>query len=48
MLLRNAVILGLVAVGFVIFAKSEPFRWAVGFWVMAAVYAFLTSPKRFL
>lgn len=47
MLIRNFVILGLVAIGFVIAAR-DPASIAVGCWVVAVVYALLTSHRRIL
>jgi hypothetical protein len=42
--LRVGVTLILVALGFLF----PPSRWAYGCWTLAAVYALLTSPRRFL
>lgn len=48
--LRNSVILGLTFLGFAMwtYTSGNPMVIAYAWWTLAAVYALLTSPRRFL
>jgi len=44
---RTATLVFLVAVGFILWPPSRT-SYAIGFWVLAAVYALATNPRRLL